>query len=195
MKTVYFPSCKIQAALPLAAARLTEYMTKKQGLTLAGCCKEDFLKLEPSDTAVVICNSCAFQLGSNILKNPAFEGEHLKMDYALRYIAEDPDFVFPDYSGKHYVLSHCRYGYGEVPMDRYVRQILDKMHVDYEELPETVPAGLSFEEHEAYVQKLVKDHPQKDFITYCNPCRRYIAGAGKNVRHIIELVFETAERE
>ena len=184
MKKIFYPGCRIKAACPEASERLAEYLQRKYRIPAVGCCKVDYKELEePDSTAVLICNNCI-----NDLAGVTANRNH---EYALDLIDQDDNFPYPDYEGKRYVLQDCGHGYGERPIDTTVRSLLKKMNIDYIEQPPTarVPYGMSMQEQEKLIKSNAASFPEADVITYCGSCRLWMKQSGKQVVHILELLF------
>ena len=184
VKKYYFPGCRLKNAFPEASRRLALYMEQVHGLKAQGCCKTDYpLLVEENTAAVVICNNCIHDISERV--------ENCTFEYVLDYINNDPDFAYPDYAGREFVLQDCGYGYDDHEADPVVRELLAKMHVKVKELsPEARPyAGISHKEHSALVAKNANGFAETDVVCYCGICRLAMSKAGKNSRHIVELLF------
>lgn len=182
---IYFPGCRIKAACPEASERLAQYMEKRHGLKAAGCCKTDYVKLKQDTAAVLICNNCIGDLEKNV--------SSLNPEFVLEYIDQDPDFPYPDYKGRSFLLQDCGHGYNEHPMDETVRSLMKKMNAEYVEMlpEERVMHGMSSAEHRDLCAANAEKYDMKDTVCYCGRCRLALLNAGKNSMHIIELLFHT----
>ena len=185
MERIFFPGCRVKKNFPKASAKLASYMEEKHGLTADGCCRVNFEKLGRDGTAVLICNNCSAELKSR----GASEGR----EFVFELIDADPDFPFPDQSGRPYVLLDCAHGYCGRDMGKTVRSLLKKMHIDFRELPpdSKVPDGLTQAEHAAFVRKAMEAVPEEDIITYCGICNLYVNKSGKRSHYLAELLFDT----
>lgn len=185
MNRIYFPGCRIKKRYPEASAKLSAYLKETYGLEEAGCCKTDYLLLNQPDTeAVLICNNCIHDL-SALTTNT-------RRTYVLDLIDQDPNFPFPDHSGKTYVLQDCGHGYGDQPADQTVRSLLKKMNITFREQPESARAsfGLEGNAKAELIKANCESFPEEDVIVYCAICHLYMNQNGKNPVHILDLLFD-----
>ena len=128
---IYYPSCTFTRIDPVSAKELVRYARSKD-MTVAGCCHFD--KHGPEEgAAVYFCQACREDREKNGFDTESF----------WEVIDNDPDFVFPDYSGLHVTLQDCWRDRHKPEIHKAVRSILDKMHIRYEETDRS-------REHSAY---------------------------------------------
>lgn len=203
---IYFPSCNFNTADPLTAEKLMHYLTEKKGLQAAGCCRTD--KTDYSqETGLYFCQACRETL------EPQMALENLYV-----YLAEDPDFFWPDHRGMKVVVQDCWRDREHPEIMRAVRTMLTRMNIVYTETEEsfekTVFCGnLHFEAKkpenlkllEAYSDKqiwqmpaeverqLMREQVEKlegqQVVTYCNRCTKLLKENGADVIHVLDLAF------
>ena len=120
----YQPSCSFNEMDPVSAKCLREYAVEK-GMKIRICCHFDKNLLGEEDTAIYFCQACREFMEK--------QGFHTKSLWEI--LDEDQKFVFPDYSGMHFVIQDCWRDREHPEIHRAVRSLLDKMHIAYTELP------------------------------------------------------------
>lgn len=99
MGTFFFPSCKVTKQFPYQSQKLQEYLKTQLDILPTGCCRANYRKLSPQDTALVICNNCAA-----ILEESASAGT---IEFVWDIIDRDSQFPFPDYHGMEMTVQDC----------------------------------------------------------------------------------------
>ena len=215
MATVYFPSCKFKAGYPETSKKLAEYLNKRYGMTITGCCRGNLEHLTQEDTAVYICNTC-----SAFCDESAKAGEVVSI---WEILAKDENFPFPDYKGEKIALQDCWRAYDKRSEQDAVRELLRKMNIRVIELPENYAktrfCGTSILEippayYGQYAPKrFVADAPNDFFqpyttedktdrmrthcadiptekaACYCVACGKGLDLGGKKSVHVMELLF------
>lgn len=219
MATVYFPSCKFQAGYPETSKKLAEYVNKRCGMAITGCCRGNLQLLKEEDTAVCICNTCS-----------AFCDESSKAREVVsiwEVLAQDDKFPFPDYKGEEMALQDCWRAYDKRSEQDAVRELMGKMNIRVTELPENYErtgfCGTSvLQIPPAYYgefapKRFGKDAPSYFFqpytdedkrkgmrshcggiaaekaACYCVSCANGINLGGKKSVHVMELLFAAAK--
>jgi len=214
MAHVFFPSCKAKAAYPAASARLQDYLTRRWGVTTAGCCRVDRTTLTGEDSAVVVCNNCAA-----ILEESSQAGA---ISFVWELIDRDPDFPFPDYGGEEITVQDCWLSVERRSVQDTVRSLLRKMHLqpveqadNYERTrfcgvnllspcnpsnaklaPRRYEGGrspmfrpMSPAEQESFFRRHCADITTRRVACYCKFCTEGIRTGGKAGVHLLELLF------
>lgn len=109
---------------PLSAKALRKYAAEK-GMEVRICCKFDKTLLTPEDTGIYFCQECR-----NVIEEHGFRSKSF-----WEILDEDDDLVLPDYSGMKCMLQDCWRDREHPEIHRAVRNLLDKMHVEYYEFP------------------------------------------------------------
>ena len=118
---IYYPSCSFNRIDAVSAKALVQY-ARSQGMEVAGCCHYD--KHSPEDgIGIYFCQACRETIEKKEFQTKSF----------WEIINEDPDFVFPDYTGMHVSLQDCWRDRSHPEIHDAVRSLLMKMHIDYEE--------------------------------------------------------------
>lgn len=217
MSTVFFPSCRVLAGYPETSKKIAEYVKRRYGMRISGCCRSNLQALTEEDTAVCICNTCS-----------AFCNESAKAQEVIslwEMIANDEQFPFPDYQGEEIALQDCWRAYDKRPMQDAVRMLMRKMNIRVIELPENytntrfcgttvlqkaaayyaelapkrfgqnVPADF-FQQHlDEDNAESMRAHcvgiPTERVACYCVGCANGINLGGKKAIHMAELLFST----
>lgn len=208
---MFFPSCKIKAALPRESALLSAYLEKRWGIQTTACCRINRGKLTQKDTAFVVCHTCA-----SILEESSAAG---KIAYAWELINQDASFPFPDYQGEAINLQDCYMARERIEVQKAVRSLLTKMNFTVVELEANGPladfCGLRVQEplednirlapkhygaadaftplpeaeqQKAWQQQVAKYKTERA-VTYCGACRRAMLKGGAQAVHLMELLF------
>lgn len=209
---MYIVSCKINAAFPEQDKKLAEYLKKRWHIEAVGCCREAE-QLSLTDTAVVVCHTCA-----SIMEESS---KAEKVEYAWELIDRDESFVFPDYEGEAITLQDCYMSKERTAVQEAVRSLLRKMNIKVVELPhnreqadfcglrtqEPLKANMELapkhfcaegafnplpvDARKAYLQEYVAQYTTARAVTYCGACRGAMKQGGANVVHLLELLFST----
>lgn len=108
--------------------KIRDYLFSK-GVFICGCCHYSQGLFKEGDRVLVICSNCA----EVTLEN----SPQVKVEGLYSYLAHDPDFPWPDYSGEEMVLQDAA-GFHEFPqLMRDVRTCMEKMNLKVVELPES----------------------------------------------------------
>jgi hypothetical protein len=86
---------------------------------IAGCCRSEYSKLSPEDTAIVICNTCFA-----CCKKLSNVGNII---YVWEIIDGDNKFSFPSYNGEKITMQDCWRTIGRNDIHNAVRSLLKKM--------------------------------------------------------------------
>lgn len=121
MMLYYYPSCTFRKALPDTAKLVIDYL--KPEMQIMGCCRADRADHDPSDTAVVICQSCRDTVESKINVISLWE-------YLLQ-----TGFSFPDYSGLTVNVQDCWRERNQPEVRMAIRTILKRMNIQIVETP------------------------------------------------------------
>ncbi len=122
----YQPSCSLNEMDSVSSAFFREY-AKKHEMKIRACCRFDKKLPAEEDTALYFCQTCREVMES--------QGIHTKSMW--EYIDEDPDYVFPDYSGMKFIIQDCWRDREHPEIHKAVRSLLSKMHIEYLEIPKS----------------------------------------------------------
>ena len=125
---VYFPSCKFTRACPETSKVIQRALRERYGMETDGCCRPGHKALAPGDTAVTVCHTCAAIIRENV---PEAAQQNL-----VEFLAEEPDFPFPDLHGEEIALQDCWRVREQPALHRAARTVLEKMNARVVELPE-----------------------------------------------------------
>lgn len=214
MPMMFFPSCKATANYPNASLKLQEYLEKRYHVSPIGCCRVEHKKLQPADTAIVVCNNCA------AICQESSKAEKIITLWEL--INEDNDFCFPDYGGIKMTVQDCWRSYDNRTEQKAVRSLLAKMNIACVEQEENFektrfcgpsllePCSASnaklapkrYAEKGANIFKPCTPEEQVELmiqhceqintdkvVCYCIFCARGINMGGKQGVHLLELLF------
>ena len=215
MSLLFFPSCKVKANYPEPSARLLEYLGNRYQISTMGCCKVDYPKPAPDDTAVVVCNSCAA-----ICEESSKAG---KVSSVWELVDDDPDFQFPDYGRMKVTMQDCWRSYDNASRQTAVRSLLTKMNIEYLELAEnfnrtrycgpslldscpSINAELAPErfvkngadmfrpftpdEQKELMRRHCENISTDKVVGYCTSCVLGANMGGRQGLHLVELVFK-----
>ena len=146
----YIASCVFTSKFPNLSKRIQDYMASQDTMHIVRCCvpgwKKDLYEnkmpegelfdqwksLEqshvflPEDSIYSLCPNCM---------NISEEWRHVKEVHSLwEYIDQDPNFVFPDYSGLQVTIQDCWRMKERNTTHQAIRSLLTKMHIDYVEI-------------------------------------------------------------
>ena len=184
MATIYYPSCKFTAFSPDSSKEISDYLARRFGMTVAGCCRPAHGAMTEDDTAVCICNTCAAICG---------EDSKAKVVSIWEILQNDDEFPFPDLHHEKIVEQEENY---------------DKTHFCgttlYQPLPEAngrfaprhfiEEAEGMFRPHTPEEQRALMEahcaniHTDK-VICYCVPCTQGIRTGGKQGIHLMDLLL------
>lgn len=128
MATIYFPSCKFTAYSPKSSKKIQDYLSEKFNFQIGSCCRPGHKKLKKEDEVIYICNTCA----AFCKEDSAAE----KITSVWELLADDEQFLFPDYSRQKITIQDCWRTYDNISHQKAVRKILQKMNIDIVELKE-----------------------------------------------------------
>lgn len=213
MSVYYFPSCKFTAYSPDTSQKISDYLSKRFGMEIQGCCRPFHANMTAEDTAVCVCNTCAAICAED---SPA------RVLSLWEVLQDDEGFPFPDLHHEAMTLQDCWRCYDRREEQEAVRKILQRMHVDVVELEENyektrfcgtsthIPLvkangdfaprrfihdakGMFIPKTEEEQKKLMQEHCKKirtdKVICYCVPCTRGIQLGGKQGIHLLDLLF------
>ncbi|MDO4177643.1 MAG: hypothetical protein Q4D21_00490 [Phascolarctobacterium sp.] len=208
---MFFPSCGVSAAFSKEDEQLTKYLLERFHIPSTGCCRINHQTLTDSDTAVVVCNTCA----SIIEESSAAK----KIKYAWEYIVEDEQFVFPDYHGEAITVQDCCMARERTASQQAVRTLLERMNFQVVELPNnrdkadfcnlvtiapkaanvrTAPKHfvpltkntvMTAEERSEFLKQHAKKITTQRIVCSCNACYVALKDGGADVVHILQLLF------
>jgi hypothetical protein len=216
MAKIFFPSCRNKIAYPGASEKLREYLIASYHVeTVAGCCRNEYRKLSPEDTAIVICNTCF-----GCCKKLSNVGNIISV---WEIMDMDNQFHFPSYSGEKMTVQDCQRTVGRDNIHNAVRSLLKKMDIEFVELDENRNKSRFCGGITAYMRQPVqnteitaqrdgintvrnfKEQPKEDIIcfmkehakqfttekiiTYCVTCDEGIKMSGKKSIGLINLLF------
>lgn len=213
MATIYYPSCKFTAFSPDSSKEISDYLARRFGMTVAGCCRPAHGAMTEDDTAVCICNTCATICG---------EDSKAKVVSIWEILQNDDEFPFPDLHHEKMTLQDCWRCRDNRAEQDAVRNILRKINVDiveqeenydkthfcgttlYQPLPEAngrfaprhfiEEAEGMFRPHTPEEQRALMEahcaniHTDK-VICYCVPCTQGIRTGGKQGIHLMDLLL------
>jgi hypothetical protein len=217
MAKIFFPSCQNKIAYPNASKKLSEYLIASYGVEIiAGCCRSEYGKLSPEDTAIVICNTCFA-----CCKNLSNVGNIISV---WKIIDNDYKFPFPSYHSEKITVQDCWRTIGRSNVHNAVRSLLKKMDIEPIELDENRNKSRFCGGITAYMQQPVqntdlaprrygtdtvrtfKEHSKEDIISfmkehtkqfttervvsYCVTCDAGIKMGGKESVNLINLLFD-----
>lgn len=187
MKYVFFPGCRIKEGYPESSKKLSSYIKKTYHIEPVGCCKENYGLLEEGTCALLICNNCANDLETFSVNQTR--------EFIWEVIDKDPNFVFPDYHGKPFLLQDCNHGYNDEDIKKHVRSLLNKMNISILEMNEedSIPYGMSRAEHRELVSSNAKKYQEMDVVTYCAICNLAMKKSGKHSVYLLDLLFNEKE--
>ncbi len=213
MAVIYYPSCKFTAFSPDTSSNISEYLAKRYGMIIEGCCRPNHLKMTKEDTAVCICNTCSAICS---------EDSNATVKSIWEILQDDDEFPFPDLHHEKMTLQDCWRCYDSRAEQDAVRKILKKMNVDIVELEENYEktrfCGTSVhiplvKENGMYAPKrFIEDaegmfipktsEEQKELmvkhcelittdkvVCYCVPCTKGIRIGGKQGIHLMDLML------
>lgn len=210
MKDIYYPSCNFSIADPLAAKRIREYLSKK--MDVAGCCKVEHEKRDPQMNAIYFCQGCRETLEAKF--------DDIHDENLFVYLVNDPEFVWPDYSGLCVNLQDCYRDRNHPEIHDALREALARMHVKVKEITfsreRSVFCGtLHYEAQSEELKRLVltqgnipiskmdKEIQMKLMkeavsqydcditVAYCNRCIKGIELGGGKAVHLLQLAMGT----
>lgn len=210
MTKYIFPSCKISAAYPAASRQLAAYLKKYPDIRLGGCCRPGHKQLQPGDTALVLCHTCANIIADNT---------QAAIEYIWQLIDQDAGFPFPDYQGEEITLVDCLLTEERPQTRQAARSLLGKMNFRVVEPPQAAEpfrctmllspcseANLRLapqhygaqsglfrplppSEQEEYFKSFCQQITTRRAAGYCGSCVRSLAQGGKQAAHLLELLF------
>lgn len=128
MPMIYFPSCKFTAYSPESSKKIKKYLQANYDMKIAGCCRPGHKSVAKEDIVIYICNTCAAFCRESSAANQVISVWEL--------LADDKDFVFPDYQHKKITLQDCWRSYDNLAQQQAVRKILSLMNLDVLEMKE-----------------------------------------------------------
>ena len=214
MAVYYYPSCKFTAFSPKTSEQICDYLSKRYGMVIQGCCRPAHPLMTAEDTAVCICNTCAAICS---------EDSRAKVVSLWEILRDDDEFPFPDLHGEAMTLQDCWRCYDRRAEQESVRSILRRMNVSIVELDEnhekTRFCGMSL--HQPLVQAnadfapirfienasgMFISKPEEEqralmaahcgkiqtdkVVCYCVPCTKGISAGGKQGIHLLDLLFQ-----
>jgi hypothetical protein len=217
MAKIFFPSCQNKIAYPNASKKLCEYLIASHGVEkIAGCCRSEYKRLSPEDTAIVICNTCF-----GCCKKLSNVGNIISV---WEIIDSDYKFSFPSYNGEKITLQDCWRTIGRNDVHNAVRNLLKKMDLEAIELDENRNKSRFCGGIITYVQqhdqnidraqirngidtvRVFKEHSKEDIISfmkehtkqfttersvnYCVTCDAGIKMGGKKSINLINLLYQ-----
>jgi hypothetical protein len=214
MAKIFFPSCQTKKTYPGASEKLYEYLIAGYGIEIVGCCRSnDYKKISPEDTAIIICNTCF-----SVLERISNAGEIISI---LEIIDGDSEFPFPNYNGEKITVQDCVRAASRNKIHSAVRSLLSKMNMEPIELNENreksrfcgIPTfsrpvqnieldpkiygtdwvGRFKESSEGdrvnFIKEHVKQYTTDRAVSYCVTCDAGIKMAGKKSTSLINLLF------
>lgn len=210
MKNIYYPSCNFTIASPLAAKRIREYLSQK--MEVAGCCKAEHEKRDPEMNAIYFCQACRETLEA--------EFDDIHDENLFVYLVNDPEFVWPDYTGLCVNVVDCYRDRNHPEIHEAVREALKRMHVQVKEIPlnreksifcgtlhyepqseelkqllltqGNIPISKMDKEIQIQLMKEAVSQYECDItVAYCNRCIKGIALGGGKAVHLLELATGT----
>lgn len=128
MNMIYFPSCKFTAYSPESSRKIKEYLQTNYDMKIAGCCRPGHKSVAKEDTVVYICNTCGAFCRESSAANQVISVWEL--------LADDKNFIFPDYQHKKITLQDCWRSYDNLAQQQAIRKILSRMNIDVLEMEE-----------------------------------------------------------
>ncbi len=201
----YFPSCNLTIASPASSKKMREYLQDK--MNIAGCCRFDTRTYDEDAIGLTVCQACRSQLEDKV-----------KIETLWQYIAQDPDFVFPDYHGLCVHVQDCYRDKEHPEVASIIRQLLHKMHVTVVECdglsdfcgtlhyepqseslrkqlasyPDTEVSKLPQELQIACMQEHVAHFSDLPIVCDCNRCVKGITLGGGKAIHLMDLLWSEA---
>ncbi len=212
---VYLPSCNFTAACPDASRKIQAYLARKPGVRVAGCCRAEVRRLEPQDTAITVCMTCAA-----IVEEAAPQAEQISL---WSYLFSDEAFPWPDFHGEPMTLQDCWRARHRPELHRAVRRCMERMNLTVVELEEREAAaqfdgvwrynpvaarnlaiapdyfgqvrdhGIELLPPEEQARRMVdwaRRYETKRVATYCNACLRGVRMGGADGVHLLELAVQ-----
>ena len=209
----YFPSCRFTAAFPEVSRRIQVYLSEKPDIAVMGCCRPGQAQLDPGDTVLTICTSCA------LITREA--SPHAREMSIYQYLLDDPAFPWPDLCGERIAVQDCRRVRTDAVLQDAVRECLRRMNAVPVELPENrqntrfdgvwyfnpaAPGNLSIapktfgairdheltllpkEEQLSRMRSHAASLPDLRIAAYCNACVSGLKMGGANAVHLMELI-------
>lgn len=210
---IYLPSCNFTAACPEANRKIRTYMTAKNDVRVAGCCRPTQKMLTDKDTVLTICLTCSAITGE---VSPQAQ-EMSFWEYALT----DTEFPWPDYRGERMVIQDCWRARRKPELQRAVRECMKRMNIVPVELEENFEKtqfdgvwrfnpvlqknldmapeyfrkvrdfGVELipkEEQMLRMKKWAEQYTTKRVAAYCNACLKGIQLGGAEGVHLMELM-------
>ncbi len=123
MEYIYYPSCSFNRLDMQSAKKLREYATS-HNMNIAPCCKFDQREASEDKKAIYFCQECRRTQESKGFSSLSY----------WEVLDNDKEMLLPDYSGMYVTLLDCWRDRDHLEIHQAVRSLLDKMHVQYEEL-------------------------------------------------------------
>ena len=211
---IYFPSCNFTRIFPDTAKRIRAYMEAQPDVRVVGCCKVSTAEPKEGDTIVTVCMSCMrlldemrsdipnislfeFLLTRNDVNWPDHSGEDIALQdcFRARGKREMQDAVRECLSRMNYDVTEVQPARDEADFDGSFllhdpypsnRKLAPKYFDGY--LPSHV-TPLPEEEWQAVFKKRAERVPCENAVGYCNTCVTALKDAGKNAKHLAELIF------
>ena len=216
----YLPSCKYQAGHSASSARIRRWLSGREGIRIAGCCRTSQELFCPGDTVLTNCTSCT------AITNEVSPWVREMSIY--EFLLEQPDFVWPDYGGERITVQDCYRSIHKPHMMAAVRECLHRMHMVPVELAENLEKtrfdgvfqftpvarnNLSIapkffgklqeeyievippEQQHARMEAWVRQYTTERTVAYCNACLKGIGIGGGNGVHLLDLITRDLTEE
>lgn len=125
---VYLPSCKFTQGFPEASRKIREYLAKRDGVRVAGCCSIAVKEMTAQDIAVTVCMSCA-----GIVRETGGQGNVISI---WEYLLQDESYPWPDFGGEAITLQDCWRARNDDALLDAVRECMRRMNIAVVELVE-----------------------------------------------------------
>jgi hypothetical protein len=219
MATIYFPSCKFKAGYPCTAEKIQFYLNQHFHMNITDCCQKNLQFLTPEDTAVCICNTCAafcdesshakevLSVWEIIAKDetfafPDYKGEHIALQDCWRTY-DKPNV----HNAVRRLMQKMNIAVTELPENREKSRfcgttLLRPAPPHYGKLApkrfsEDAPAEYfqnhTPEEQAASMKKHCEQIPTEKVACYCAACADGLRLGGKQVVHVMELLFRCSK--
>lgn len=126
---IYLPSCNFTAACPAASERIQRYLSAQPNVRVAGCCRPMQEHLNQEDSVLTLCLFCA------AITREVSPG--VKQMSIWKYLLQDADFPWPDYSGEPMVIQDCRRARNDPELLDNVRRCMERMNITPVELADS----------------------------------------------------------
>lgn len=211
---VYLPSCNFTAACPESSRKIKTYLSQKEQVRVAACCRPTQKALTADDTVLSICLTC-----SAITREVSPQAREMSF---WEYVLTVPGFPWPDFGGERMTVQDCWRARNKPELQKAVRECMRRMNLEPVELAENYEKtqfdgvwrfnessvqrnigiapvyftevqarGLELippQEQAARMTEWAKQYTTDRVLTYCNACLKGVCMGGARGVHLMELL-------